>query len=167
MNNTSNNSENPSEKSTTLPYYYIGFSFAFILFVIFIPIYFSYCNHTNSRNRHQSAAGSNNRTVVFMERDHTTEVNIEEREATLNSYPVLLYSEIKLHKPADSTSLICSICLADYKDSEWLRLLSDCGHFFHKECVATWFRLNMSCPMCRNSPLPTSLAQVTPVVNYT
>ncbi|KAK2403792.1 RING/U-box superfamily protein [Trifolium repens] len=159
MNNTSINSENPSEKSTTLPYYYIGFSFAFILLVIFIPIYFSYCNHRNLRNRHQSAAGtgSNNR-------DHT-EVNIEEQDDILNSYPILLYSQIKLHKPPDSTSLICSICLADYKDSELLRLLSDCGHFFHKECVATWFRLNMSCPMCRNSPLQTSLAQATPLVN--
>ncbi|GAU16948.1 hypothetical protein TSUD_37060 [Trifolium subterraneum] len=91
MNNTSINSENPSEKSTTLPYYYIGFSFAFILLVIFIPIYFSYCNHTNSRNRQQSAAGSNNnRTVILMERDHTTEVNIEEQDDNiLNSYPII------------------------------------------------------------------------------
>lgn len=98
--------------------------------------------------------------------DTNTEVNIEvseeEQDTILNSYPMLLYSQAKLHKP-DSTSLHCSICLADYKDSEWLRLLPDCGHFFHKDCIGTWFRLNFSCPMCRNSPLPTPLAEVTPL----
>ncbi|KAK7266421.1 hypothetical protein RIF29_19065 [Crotalaria pallida] len=84
----------------------------------------------------------------------------EEQEAIVNSYLVMLYSEAKLFDKLDhscSSTLSCSICLADYKDSEWLRLLPDCGHFFHKECVDIWLRLNMSCPICRNSPFPTPL----------
>lgn len=88
--------------------------------------------------------------------------NEEEHDAIVNGYPLLLHSQVKkLHKP-DSTSLLtCSICLVDYKDSELLRLLPHCGHFFHKECIDTWFGLNLSCPVCRNSPLPTPLAEVT------
>lgn len=153
MNNTSINSENPSENSNALAYYYIGLSLAFILLMMFMSLFSCYW-----QNRLQSS-GINSNT------DHTTEVNIEvceeERDVNPNSYPILLYSQVKFHKPDDSTSLICSICLGDYKDSEWLRFLPDCGHFFHKDCIAAWFRLNLSCPLCRNLPIPTPLSEVT------
>ncbi|XP_019242177.1 PREDICTED: RING-H2 finger protein ATL70-like [Nicotiana attenuata] len=72
-------------------------------------------------------------------------------EETLLSYPKLLYLEAKVnHK--DSTATCCSICLADYKNSDMLRLLPDCGHLFH---LKLWLRLNPTCPVCRTSPLPT------------
>lgn len=165
MNSTNNSDYNPSQNSNMLTYYYLGMSFAFIFLMMFIALVSCYCNHRNWQNWFLSSGSNSNRTVILMERDHTElniEVCAEEQDAILNSYPILLYSQVKLHK-ADSTSLTCSICLGDYKDSEWLRLLSDCGHFFHKECVATWFRLNHSCPMCRSSALPTPIAQVTPL----
>jgi hypothetical protein len=164
MNNTSGY-DNPSENLNILTYYYTGLSFALIFLMMFIALFSCYCNNRNRQNRQQFRGRSSNRTMVITEID--TEVNMEEQDSILNSYPILLYSQVKLHHKDDSTSLICSICLADYKDSDLLQLLSDCGHFFHKECVATWFRLNMSCPMCRNSPLPTPIVQVTPLANQT
>ncbi|KAL0309284.1 UNVERIFIED_CONTAM: RING-H2 finger protein ATL68 [Sesamum radiatum] len=36
-----------------------------------------------------------------------------------------------------------------------LRMLPDCKHCFHVTCVDAWLKLNASCPVCRNSPLPT------------
>jgi len=160
MNNTSINSENPSENSNALAYYYIGLSLAFILLMMFMSLFSCYWqNRLLSRGINNS---NPNRTVIWTEGD-TAVINIE--DAILNSYPILLYSQVKFHHKADSTSLICSICLGDYKDSEWLRFLPDCGHFFHKECIATWFRLNLSCPLCRNSPLPTALP--TPLAEVT
>lgn len=50
---------------------------------------------------------------------------------------------------------ICSICLCDYREAEMLRMLPDCGHSFHLMCIDAWLRLNASCPVCRNSPMPT------------
>ncbi|AES61925.2 zinc finger, C3HC4 type (RING finger) protein [Medicago truncatula] len=115
--------------------------------------------HAMFKHLRMQSSGINSNT------DHTTEVNIEvceeERDVNPNSYPILLYSQVKFHKPDDSTSLICSICLGDYKDLEWLRFLPDCGHFFHKDCIAAWFRSNLSCPLCRNLPIPTPLSEVT------
>ncbi|XP_045818468.1 RING-H2 finger protein ATL70-like [Trifolium pratense] len=168
MNNTSN-SDNPLENLNILTYYYIGLSFALIFLMVFIALFSCYCNNRNRQNRLQFRGRNSNRPMVITETDNEVNMDVceEEQDSILNSYPVLLFSQVKLHHKDDSTSLICSICLADYKDSELLRLLSDCGHFFHKECVATWFRLNMSCPMCRNSPLPTPIAQVTPLANQT
>ncbi|KAL6997908.1 RING-H2 finger protein atl70 [Sarracenia purpurea var. burkii] len=78
-------------------------------------------------------------------------------EATLLSYPKLLYSQAKLHKD-DSTAGCCSICLADYKGSDMLRVLPDCGHLFHLKCVDPWLRLHPTCPVCRTSPVPTPLS---------
>lgn len=87
-------------------------------------------------------------------------------EATIKSYPKLLFSEAKLQKN-DSTAMCCSICLADYKNSDMLRLLPDCNHLFHAKCVDPWLRLHPSCPVCRTSPLPTPqstpLAEVVPL----
>ncbi|KAH7425949.1 hypothetical protein KP509_11G079100 [Ceratopteris richardii] len=79
-------------------------------------------------------------------------------EATLESYPKFSYAEKKLyhgHHDADDAS--CSICLADYRNGELIRMLPDCKHSFHADCVDAWLRLHASCPMCRTSPLPTPI----------
>lgn len=82
-------------------------------------------------------------------------------QATLETYPKLVYSgRQSLPQPAQSDPS-CSICLSDYKDGEVLRLLPDCRHVFHATCIDAWLRLHASCPMCRTSPLPTP--QTTPV----
>ncbi|KAJ8447194.1 hypothetical protein Cgig2_030425 [Carnegiea gigantea] len=87
-------------------------------------------------------------------------------EATLNSFPTVPYSQAKVqgfYKEGSS----CSICLGEYKESDVLRVLPDCGHSFHQNCVDPWLRLRPTCPICRNSPLPspmpTPLAEVAPL----
>eukprot|EP00250_Pteridium_aquilinum_P034514 c7684_g1_i1 orf=507-1070(-) len=74
-------------------------------------------------------------------------------EATLQSYPKIVFNEKQPLPPPQDTS--CSICLAEYKDCETLRLLPECRHIFHSACIDAWLRLHASCPMCRASPLPT------------
>lgn len=84
-------------------------------------------------------------------------VDIGLDEATIKAYPKLPYSESKLKK-TNSTSSCCSICLADYKATDMLRQLPDCGHLFHVKCVDPWLRLHPTCPVCRTSPVPTPLS---------
>ncbi|KAL5720725.1 hypothetical protein ACHQM5_013365 [Ranunculus cassubicifolius] len=97
-------------------------------------------------------------------------ITIEEGldEATLSSYPKLLYSKVKVRDKNTSASC-CSVCLADYKGNDMLRLLPDCGHMFHLKCVDPWLRLHPTCPVCRTSPLPTPLstplAEVVPLAS--
>uniref|UniRef100_A0A0A9GDJ2 RING-type domain-containing protein n=1 Tax=Arundo donax TaxID=35708 RepID=A0A0A9GDJ2_ARUDO len=43
---------------------------------------------------------------------------------------------------------VCCICLARYVDNDDLRMLP-CGHFFHKECVDKWLKINALCPLCK------------------
>ncbi|XP_058085750.1 RING-H2 finger protein ATL70-like [Magnolia sinica] len=83
-------------------------------------------------------------------------------EATLLSYPMLLYSHVKIQNK-NTNSSCCPICLADYKDTDMLRLLPDCRHLFHVKCVDAWLLLHPTCPVCRTPPLPTPLAEVVPL----
>ncbi|XP_030941642.1 RING-H2 finger protein ATL70-like [Quercus lobata] len=79
----------------------------------------------------------------------TVELGLD--EATLRNYPKLIYAQAKLHK-GNSTSSYCSICLADYNDTDVLLLSPNCDHLFHLKCVDSWLRLHATCPVCRNLP---------------
>ncbi|KAL2608827.1 hypothetical protein R1flu_027400 [Riccia fluitans] len=81
-------------------------------------------------------------------------------QATLESYPKLIYSS-STPLPHGTQDTACSICLADYRNEEVLRMLPDCHHVFHAPCIDVWLRRHASCPMCRSSPLPTP--QTTPI----
>ncbi|KAL1549800.1 RING-type E3 ubiquitin transferase [Salvia divinorum] len=63
-------------------------------------------------------------------------------QAVINSYPKFLFTK----RSADDA--VCSICLSEYRESE---ILPDCRH--------AWLKLNASCPVCRNPPLPTPLQE--------
>lgn len=43
---------------------------------------------------------------------------------------------------------VCCICLAKYAHNDELRELP-CSHFFHKECVDKWLKINALCPLCK------------------
>ncbi|XP_066385947.1 RING-H2 finger protein ATL70-like [Miscanthus floridulus] len=92
-------------------------------------------------------------------------------EATLKGYPEVVYGEARKEAKAaakkGTTCTCCSICLDNYGDGEVLRKLPECGHLFHRECVDPWLRHHPTCPVCRTSPvpspMPTPLAEVTPL----
>lgn len=49
----------------------------------------------------------------------------------------------------------CPVCLADFADGEPVRVLPECMHYFHAQCIDTWLRGSTSCPMCRAETTPT------------
>jgi E3 ubiquitin-protein ligase ATL41 len=56
---------------------------------------------------------------------------------------------------ADSESTPeCSICLSSIEEGEQVRLLPNCRHLFHQECIDVWLSTNASCPVCRGDPEP-------------
>lgn len=53
------------------------------------------------------------------------------------------------------------MCLSEIEDGERGRVLPNCKHAFHIECIDTWFESNSNCPLCRclvrpdvTSPMP-------------
>ncbi|GAB4834152.1 hypothetical protein Ancab_032416 [Ancistrocladus abbreviatus] len=151
--------------------YGICVSVGILLLITTITLTSYFCTRTEQYRRHQppiSTAAQQLHPGEFQLAECAV-VDIGIDEATLLSYPKLLYSpKVNLPKK-DSTASCCSICLADYKSNDLLRLLPDCGHVFHLRCVDPWLRLRSSCPVCRTSPLPTPLstplAEVVPLAS--
>ncbi|PIN09042.1 Anaphase-promoting complex (APC), subunit 11 [Handroanthus impetiginosus] len=55
---------------------------------------------------------------------------------------------------------VCCICLAKYANNDELRELP-CSHFFHKECVDKWLKINATCPLCKAEVGETILGSLT------
>ncbi|KAF8033198.1 hypothetical protein BT93_D1949 [Corymbia citriodora subsp. variegata] len=66
---------------------------------------------------------------------------------TIESCPKAQIGDGGLPLPGDGT---CSICLLDYKPEETVRMIPECNHYFHAQCIDPWLRRNASCPLCRN-----------------
>ncbi|KAE8676531.1 putative RING-H2 finger protein ATL71 [Hibiscus syriacus] len=149
--------------------YGIGVSVGILLLITTITLASYFCTtRTQPQQEAQSRRSQQRRQGRPNIDSDSFVVDVGLDEDTIKSYPKLLYSEAKLQKK-DSTASCCSICLADYKSNDRLRLLPDCNHLFHVKCVDPWLRLNPTCPVCRTSPIPTPLstplAEVVPLSN--
>uniref|UniRef100_A0A0G4HM01 RING-type domain-containing protein n=1 Tax=Chromera velia CCMP2878 TaxID=1169474 RepID=A0A0G4HM01_9ALVE len=51
---------------------------------------------------------------------------------------------------------MCSICLGDFEDGDWVRVLP-CRHIFHSRCIDEWLSQHRTCPMRCNVDLETGL----------
>ncbi|KAF9354809.1 hypothetical protein BGX34_010814, partial [Mortierella sp. NVP85] len=100
----------------------------------------------NSTSPSLAAGSSSGKTkgglFKFMRRKHKSHA----AQPTEGSSPHPLEEEyLTLDDPQDA---VCAICLCDYEDDEELRKMK-CGHYFHKDCVDEWLKLNRNCPLCK------------------
>ncbi|OAY76168.1 RING-H2 finger protein ATL1 [Ananas comosus] len=74
-------------------------------------------------------------------------------ESAIRSLPTFRY-----RKAGDSTSTAntntntndCAVCLNEFQEEERIRLLPNCLHLFHIDCIDTWLQSNANCPLCRS-----------------
>ncbi|KAL3829698.1 hypothetical protein ACJIZ3_018500 [Penstemon smallii] len=127
-------------------------------------------NHQAQNPNHSNENSIYLPRIIFVAEDEENDsqnVVVGLDQAVINSYPKFVFSKRNWNGGNDT---VCSICLCEYRESEMLRLLPDCRHCFHVMCVDAWLKLNASCPVCRNSPLPTPLStplqEVVPLSQY-
>lgn len=115
--------------------------------------------------------------IIFVAEDDNDDQNavVGLDQSVINSYPRFPFSKDRNRNnngggETISNDSTCSICLCEYRDGEMMRMLPDCRHYFHLTCVDAWLKMNASCPVCRNSPLPTPLStplsEVVPLSQY-
>ncbi|TKY65384.1 RING-H2 finger protein ATL68 [Spatholobus suberectus] len=176
----------PSSIPSPHPYFVhigLGYSIAIALAFLFLLstlILSSYLCCRAHRNRTQTTAAAANVAahdgvvlprVIFVAEDDDDDggeasVAVGLDQSVINSYPRFQFGG----DGARNNNTTCSICLCEYKDSEMLRMMPECRHYFHLCCLDSWLKLNGSCPVCRNSPLPTPLStplqEVVPLSQY-
>ncbi|WOK96238.1 hypothetical protein Cni_G04945 [Canna indica] len=67
-------------------------------------------------------------------------------ESTIGSIAVMEYRSSDGLLTGTSS---CSVCLGEFSDGQRVRLLPKCAHAFHVDCIDTWLRAHVNCPLCR------------------
>lgn len=58
-------------------------------------------------------------------------------------FPAFTHVKIIVDSNLQEVDSLCSIC---YEQGDYQLA---CGHIFHKHCIQTWKRHQLSCPLCR------------------
>ncbi|XWS36411.1 hypothetical protein CRYUN_Cryun20dG0083400 [Craigia yunnanensis] len=45
----------------------------------------------------------------------------------------------------------CVVCMNEFQEHDMLRVLPNCSHAFHLDCIDIWLQSNANCPLCRTS----------------
>ncbi|KAM7274958.1 hypothetical protein ACFE04_016824 [Oxalis oulophora] len=73
--------------------------------------------------------------------------------------PIFMFKRIKGDQDSISE---CAVCLTVPEDDEMARLLPNCKHTFHAECIDKWLTSQSTCPICRADALPWPKLQLMP-----
>jgi E3 ubiquitin-protein ligase ATL10/75/76/77/78 len=68
------------------------------------------------------------------------------RKAAMKALPIVVYTSA-FKPPRLATD--CPICLTEFQAGEKVRMLPNCNHGFHVECIDKWLTSHSSCPICR------------------
>lgn len=119
--------------------------------VLFIAVVFVGSLHLFARRaRRRTAARSQLRGFVFNpDADDAVVVTTPRKggldAAIVGSLPVLVFQSSRF-----KDGLECSVCLCEVSDGEKARLLPNCNHGFHLDCIDMWFQSHSTCPLCRD-----------------
>ncbi|KAF5752381.1 RING/U-box superfamily protein [Tripterygium wilfordii] len=69
-------------------------------------------------------------------------------EAVIRSIPVFQYKKGEKNR---DFCCECAVCLNEFQDNEKLRIIPNCKHVFHIDCIDVWLQNNANCPLCRTS----------------
>ena len=65
--------------------------------------------------------------------------------------------------PGDDGGSPCAICLGEFARGDELRRGPGCEHRLQACCAELWLRVSATCPVCRDSPVATALAEAVPL----
>ncbi|GLJ38564.1 hypothetical protein SUGI_0786320 [Cryptomeria japonica] len=115
------------------------------IFVILYYVYFRTDSHAENRRRLRSRISRVRGFSLRGGDEHFCSPATQGlcREV-VDALPVFVY------KPENfKDGLSCAVCLSEFEENEKARLLPNCNHSFHVECVNMWFYSHSTCPLCR------------------
>lgn len=148
------NTENPEFRR-------IGYFILFLICLVILTLSITFASYICSllpsplppepvdgdNNVNDTDTDSNNQTTITVAAEQP---RLDQIATVCSSYDQSFIFSSKGNS-TNSSCCCCSICLMDYKDTDVLRMLPACGHFFHVRCVDPWLRINLTCPVCRRT----------------
>ena len=69
----------------------------------------------------------------------------------INNLPLIKYKEYESDSDSQRKKKedVCPICLEPFELQEEVRMIPNCEHVYHGNCIKTWLDTNTVCPYCR------------------
>lgn len=74
-------------------------------------------------------------------------------QAVIASLPIFIFKRMETGDEREGEAE-CAVCLSILEDDEMARLLPNCKHTFHAECIDKWLSSQSTCPICRTEAEP-------------
>ncbi|KAK9152958.1 hypothetical protein Sjap_000438 [Stephania japonica] len=83
-------------------------------------------------------------------------------QSIISSLPIFIYKRSSSQDQISCTtnSIECSVCLSTIEEEEMVRLLPNCKHTFHSQCIDMWLNGHSTCPVCRTEAEPRAQPQL-------
>ncbi|GLJ39527.1 hypothetical protein SUGI_0807770 [Cryptomeria japonica] len=139
-------------------------TYAAILFMLLLFLLGSMAGFAIFFGRRQTTTDGNgaNNNIGNGDAEFNREASPGLEQKVIESFPVFRYSLVKGLK-AEVKASDCVVCLCDFEYDEMVRLLPECHHAFHPECIDMWFCSHTTCPVCRTSLVPEGIETQTEV----
>ncbi|XP_057529763.1 RING-H2 finger protein ATL1-like [Amaranthus tricolor] len=136
-------------------FFYIAGVGLLLNIILFATTFIVYICKTKTQNTDIESLNHHHLDVALLhqqDEDHITE-NHEENHGLklIDLIPAMKFMELSKGRDPDSIrGSGCSICLREgYEDDEMCKVLPECDHVFHSDCIDQWFMKKQSCPVCR------------------
>ncbi|KAL9321148.1 hypothetical protein ACSQ67_012987 [Phaseolus vulgaris] len=121
--------------------------FSMILFIIIFHFSVKYFIRRQQRRRQNDLLYQITTQITPIDVSSVEPCNPGLEPSIIASLPKLLYSQTEQFKKGEVIE--CSVCLATITEDAVTRVLPNCKHIFHVDCVDKWFSSNTTCPICR------------------
>ncbi|KAM1772274.1 hypothetical protein ACFX15_046145 [Malus domestica] len=74
--------------------------------------------------------------------------------SVIAALPIFVFTRAGGRDGRDDNAIECAVCLSMLEDEEMARLLPNCKHSFHAECIDKWLSSHTTCPICRTEAEP-------------
>ncbi|KAK9182837.1 hypothetical protein WN944_025985 [Citrus x changshan-huyou] len=82
-------------------------------------------------------------------------------EAVIRAIPIFQFKKKASRDFGERSFCECAVCLNEFQENEKLRIIPNCGHVFHIDCIDVWLQSNANCPLCRTSISSTTTTPTT------
>ncbi|KAK8618472.1 hypothetical protein V6N13_132461 [Hibiscus sabdariffa] len=134
----------------------LGVLVGVVMLMILLHLYLRYLLKRRERRRRAELYGSRTDQIEPVDEIHIVELPKSGLDPlVLASLPMFTYKVTVGQVDVDDELTECSVCLGTIKEESTVRLLPNCKHIFHVQCIDTWFQSHTTCPVCRTTAEPT------------
>ncbi|KFK24197.1 hypothetical protein AALP_AAs41122U000500 [Arabis alpina] len=94
--------------------------------------------------------------IFFSDPSSTTSSTVTTRgleTSVIKTLPIFTFTASNANANAEN-AIECAVCLSEFEENESGRVLPNCKHTFHVDCIDMWFHSHSTCPLCRSPVIP-------------